>query len=159
MYTDVEYTSPSIIRNYITNPSFETTSGWIATGAHPKIDATKTLVESVYGRIGTDKKFISLLDDYLQGTYSEAYTYESLLKCDCGSTEDNKFILNSGLKDNRTMLNQIPENSEWVLDYSYYIVNVVDDKETLTEATRKDNDELDFSIGEYLYDQSTGGYS
>jgi hypothetical protein len=33
------------------------------------------------------------------------------------TTSGNSAILNSGLRDNRTMIKNMPEGEEWILDY------------------------------------------
>jgi hypothetical protein len=61
--------------------------------------------------------------------------------------DNNQFVLNSGIRDNRTVIQNMPVGEEWVLDCK--IVNSTNDDVT---------DEFVFSLGEYVYNTYSGGY-
>ena len=53
---------------------------------------------------------------------------------------NNQYVLNSGIMDNRTMIGYMDEGEEWVLDYK--IVN---------SSNQGANGSFEFSLGEYVY--------
>ena len=144
-YTDTEYISPTLVQNYITNYDFKTTSGWTPTQTTKVSSNTKPTVESFYGRyIGSE--FRSIVDDYLKGTYSDLNKYTSYLKMEF--KQANQFVLNSGIRDNRTIIGNMPPDEEWVLDYK------------IVDANNKDiSDKFTYRLAEFIYDKESGGYS
>jgi hypothetical protein len=63
--------------------------------------------------------------------------------------DNTQFVLNSGIKDNRTMIKNMLEKEEWVLDYQI----IKSDGSSIAD------DDFDFELGEYIYNTSTGGYN
>jgi hypothetical protein len=113
-YTDSEFVSPTLIQNCINNYRFEGTGGWYATASVKQSSANKGKVETAYGRFDS-KKFVSILDDFYNGDYTEDETYVPYMKMVYNNS--NQFVLNSGIKDNRTTIGEMPKNEQWVLDY------------------------------------------
>jgi hypothetical protein len=137
--------SPTLVQNCITNYDFKKTSGWTPTQTTKVSSNTKPTVESFYGRY-VDNDFRSIIDDYLGGTYSDLNTYTSYLKMEF--KQANQFILNSCIRDNRTAIDNMPENEEWVLDYKIVDVNNNDVSDNFT-----------YRLAEFIYDRESGGYS
>jgi hypothetical protein len=134
------------VRNYITNYNFESIDGWKVTSAQRPVLTDEPTITNCYGRF-SNNKFHSMIDDFLAGTYSESYTYEPYIEVKF--TKNDQFVLNSGLRDNRTTIMNLPKNKELVLD-----CNILDSAgKPLT-----DNNRLKISIGEYKYIINSGGY-
>ena len=143
-YTDSEFVSPTVIQNCISGYTFESTGGWIATATTAQSTDIKPTVENVYGRF-YDDSFISIVDDFYGGEYSEAKTYTPYMKLDL--KHENQFILNSGIRDNRTVIQNIAEGDKWVLDYK-----ILDDEGDDVSGN------FSFSLGEYEYNIHSGVY-
>ena len=143
-YTDTDYVSPTLVQNYITNYDFKKTSGWTPTQTTKVSSNTKPTVESFYGRY-VDGEFRSIVDDYLKGTYSDLNNYTSYLKMEF--KQANQFVLNSGIRDNRTTISNMPEGEEWVFDYKIVDVNNNDVSENFT-----------YRLAEFVYDKESGNY-
>jgi hypothetical protein len=63
---------------------------------------------------------------------------------------NNQFVLNSGIRDNRTMIKNMPKDEEWVLDYK------------IVDATGKqvlDSAGFQFFLKEFIYNKDSGAYS
>ena len=150
-YTKTKFVSPSVIQNVITNYNFESTSGWTATAQSQQSSLEKAEVENIYGRFYQEDeqspaKFISIIDDFLDSTYDEDNEYTKYMKM--SFYNNNQFILNSGVRDNRTMIGEMPLNEEWVLDY-----RIVD------SAGITNNEAFEFCLGEYNYSTISNGYT
>lgn len=145
-YTDSQFISPTLINNYITNYKFDSNSGWIATQSSSTVSTNKPIAESAYGRFANNN-FTTITQDFLDGTYNEENPYQAYLKM--GFYNSNQFILNSGPRDNRVLIENMAELSTWILDYRI----------VTSSGTSVDNNAFECSIGEYLYDTTTGGYS
>jgi hypothetical protein len=143
-YIDSEYISPTLIQNYVTNYNFKGNSGWTATQNFEISSDTKPSTEGVYGRFIEDEGFRSVVDDYLKGEYSDNNPYKSYMKLEFKQV--GQFVLNSGIKDNRTSIKNMPKNEEWVLDYK--IVN----------SSNEPVNNIEFSFKEFVYDKESGGY-
>ena len=144
-YTESEFVSPTLLQNCINNYKFESIAGWTATSATKTTSDEKPKVTNVYGGFDSTGKFSTIAEDFINGVYTEGKTYTPYMKMEL-FTEDS-FILNSGIRDNRTTIKNMPEGEEWVLDCK--IVN-----DWGVEVT----DDFSFSLGEYLYNSSSGGY-
>jgi hypothetical protein len=96
-----------LLQNCITNYTFETNSGWTATSSEAISSADKPKVESAYGRFA-DGKFVTISEDFLNSSYSEANTYTPYLQIT--TKKNNQFVLNSGIRDNRTTIKNMPVN-------------------------------------------------
>ena len=144
-YTDTEYISPTLIQNCITNYNFKSNSGWTATQTTKGSSNTKPSAEGVYGRF-VNNKFKSIIDDYFDGSYHDTNTYKSYMKIEFKA--NNQFVLNSGIRDNRSIIKNMPVGEEWVLDYK-----IVD----------KNNDDVTSQFGveikEFIYNKDSGAYS
>jgi hypothetical protein len=73
-YVDTEYVSPALVQNYINNYSFDSTAGWIVTAPTRVTLNNEPKITNCYGRF-VDGKFVSMIDDFLSGKYSEDNTY------------------------------------------------------------------------------------
>ena len=143
-YSESQFVSPTFVQNYITNYNFESKSGWIATAASQEDSSTKPQVVNICGRFDNSGTFHSLIDDYKEGEYDSENTYTSYMKMTFfGNTQ---FVLNSGLKDNRSRIGNLAEGEEWVIDYQ------------AVDAENNEVSDFDFELGEYIYDIATGGY-
>jgi hypothetical protein len=98
-----------LIQNCINNYNFESKAGWIAVQG---TDSEKPKVENVYGRFNGE--FTTVTDEFYNGTYSPDNEYKAYMKMSFNNTDE--FVLNSGIRDNRTMIENMPEGEEWVLD-------------------------------------------
>ena len=156
-YTEAEFVSPTLVQNCINNYKFESTGGWTATTNTSQSSKEKAKVENVYGRFGDTtnevekyrddtNEFITISEDFYSGKYSKNREYKPLMKMSFFNT--SQFALNSGIRDNRSLISEMPKNEEWVLDYK--IVNNVG---TIV------NTAFSFSLGEYIYNTDTGGYN
>ena len=148
-YTDSEFISPSLVLNCINNYNFESTGGWTATASTKYTSSEKSSVENVNGRFPNpgNAPFKSVLDDFYEGNFNDTIGYyKNYLKMSFYNT--SQFVLNSGLKDNRTTIKNISAGEEWILDYS-----ILDEK-----GSKVNINDFDFNIGEYIYDPQTGGY-
>lgn len=147
-YVDSEFTSPTLIQNFINNYNFESTSGWTASASIALSSAEKASVQNVYGRFEgeeTNRKFVSITDDFYNANYSESRTYTPYMELSFSNADT--FILNSGIRDNRTLIKNIQEGEEWVLDYK-----IVDKNEVNA------NSNFSWNLGEYIYNTSGHGY-
>lgn len=144
-YTDTEYVSPTLVQNCITNYNFKSNSGWTATQTTKVASDIKPSTEGVYGRF-VDDTFKSIVDDYFDGTYSDTNIYKSYMKLEFKA--DNQFVLNSGIRDNRSMIKNMPVGEEWVLDYKIVDKNNVD----VTS-------QFGVEIKEFIYNKDSGAYS
>ena len=144
-YVDTDFISPALLQNYINNYNFESKSGWIATASNLASSSKKPEIENVYGRM--DGKFISIIDDFYDGKYTTTTAYTPFMEMTFSNS--NQFVLNSGPCENRTMIGNMPANDEWVLDY----------KILTSSGGYATKDTFSFSIGEYEYNKTTGGYA
>lgn len=143
-YTDTEFVSPTVIQNYISGYTFESTGGWVATATTAQSTDIKPTIENVYGRF-FNESFISIVDDFYSGEYSEAKTYTPYMKLDLKNS--NQFVLNSGIRDNRTVIQNIAEGEKWILDYK------------ILDSSGEDvSNSFEFSLGEYEYNIHSGVY-
>ena len=100
-YSETEYVSPSIVKNFITQPnSFTSTSGWAVGGV----------------KVSGETKFPELslqgLPDIREGI-RENQEYISLLKYQ--SDRNGQYLFNSGFYDNRLSLDGVTKNDKFVL--------------------------------------------
>lgn len=167
-YIDTEYISPTLLQNCITNYNFKTDSGWTATQSTKISSNTKPSAESVYGRFITKTStegdvptittfFKSIVEDYIDGTYADTNPYKTYLKM--SFKDSNQFVLNSGIRDNRTTIGNMPEGEEWVLDY-----RIVDEHGNLVLAEQetaggKTEKVFEFNLKEFIYNKSSGAYN
>lgn len=139
-YVENDYSTPTSVKNVITNPDFEGTYGWLgqyAGGASKFYDTVGAKIESVYGRFDTaTKTFISAIDDLASGEYLgsnseldpendlqyELDKYDSYLKIDFPSAYGKNYpiVLNSGFYDNRTYIGNAKNGEKWVLRYELF---------------------------------------
>ena len=149
-YTDVSYVSPTFVQNCITGYNFETTSGWIATANSSQKSNSKAKTQALYGRFETTSdgtKFSSMTDDFYAGLYeSNKSKYSQYLEFTL--FDNNQFLLNSGIKDNRALIENMPEQEEWVLDYKI-----------LNASGSPYNDNFSFALKEFVYNIYAGGHS
>lgn len=123
-YSKTEIVSPEFIENYISNPDFKATSGWIGSWKlNPNGTSKKergVVVESVYGRfIGND--FRSAVDDLGKTDSSgKAYTHSSYLKVTfpAGQNQDDVIpcLINSGPYDFRSKIGFLEEQKNWIFE-------------------------------------------
>jgi hypothetical protein len=144
-YTEANYVSPTLIQNCITGYNFESTGGWTATSepSYARNSGNRATVENVYG-IFESNKFVNIIDDYLHGTYDEEKAYKAYMKM--SFYNDHQFILNSGIRDNRTIIENMPKDEEWILDYE------------IVDSTGKTIDNFEPYLQEYEYDTQFGGH-
>ena len=143
-YEDTKFISPTLVQNYVNNYDFQSTGGWIATSSAQYSSSTCPTVQNVYG-LFNNQTFTSIVDDFYQGSYDEANDYKAYMKISL--FDKNQFVLNSGIKDNRIIIENIPIGEEWILDYN--IVN---------SMGISVNEDFEFSLGEYIYDTKEGIY-
>ena len=74
----------------------------------------------------------------VQGSYDPANDYKSYLKMSFSS--DNQFVLNSGIRENRSVIGEMPEKEVWVLDYK-----IVD------KDNNDKSDKFSFDLGDFSY--------
>jgi hypothetical protein len=141
-YIDSEFVSPTLIQNCINNYNFESKAGWTAVQSN---DSQKPSVENVYGRFNA-RKFSTVTDEFYNGSYSSDNEYKAYMKMSFNNT--NEFVLNSGIRDNRTMIGNMPEGEEWILD-----CKILSDAGIPLVA-----ENFEFSFDEYTYDSSSGLY-
>ena len=141
-YVDTEYVSPALIQNYINNYNFDSTAGWIVTSTSRTTLNADPKITNCYGRF-IDNTFRSMIDDFLEGKYSEDNTYTAYMQVTF--TEPGQFVLNSGLRDNRSIIGNLEEGTELIVDCGI-------------TTTGTDTVILPCSIGEYKYNQTSGGY-
>lgn len=149
-YVDSEFTSPTLIQNFINNYNFESTGGWTTSASTALSSAEKASVQNVYGRFSVptppaSREFISIIDDFYNASYSESNIYTPYMKL--SFSNPNTFVLNSGIRDNRSLIKNIQEGEEWVLDYK-----IVDKTGTVA------NNAFTWNLGEYIYNTSGHGY-
>lgn len=112
-FQDTEYISPALVQNIISNNQFKNTSGWTGTRA-AGVNAAKAEVSSVYGYF-SDGTFVSALDDLSAGRYPVANVeYKPYLKLEFKS--NTGFIVNSGPRDNRSIIKNMEKGDEWALN-------------------------------------------
>lgn len=117
-YSDAKYITPNIQQNLVANASFEGTSGWEYDKSGEEIT-----VESVYGKFDSNdnNKFVNAIDSLKQGN-TDWTNYQNCLKITCNKrAEANEEIrkkyrvINSGLFDNRTLLENLKDGDELML--------------------------------------------
>ena len=143
-FVESEYRSPSLIQNCITNYNFEGSSGWrVSSDDNTSSLTEKAQVESCYGRfveVAGAKKFKTIAEDFIDGEYADSISYIPYMKL--GFNSKTQFALNSGMRDNRSSIKNMPKGEEWILD-----VEILNEQgETVTNSTRPV-----FSLGEYTY--------
>lgn len=109
-YEEVEYHSPETIVNHITNPKFDSTSGWIA--GKQKTAKEKPEVESLLGSFENDK-FISFVDA-LGSQSVDLDNMSAFLKVTFTSSND-QYLFNTGPSDNKYLIGYMAEKEEWAL--------------------------------------------
>ena len=151
-YVDTEYVSPALVQNYINNYNFDSAAGWTITSASRTTLNADPKITNCYGRfIGST--FRSMIDDFLKGEYSEDNTYTAYMQVTF--TEPGQFVLNSGLRDNRSIIGNLEEGAELIVDCEI----TTDGTDTIGLTTNStDTVNLLCSIGEYKYNQTSGGY-
>lgn len=143
-YVDTTYVSPTTVQNYISGYNFEGTSGWTATSDSATSGNKRPEISNFYGRY-LNNKFISITNDFLDGSYNEKNTYTPYMEMTFYNS--NQYVLNSCIRDNRTLIGNLDANQELVLDYE------------IKDANNKYVNNFNFSLGEYIYNTTTGGYS
>lgn len=139
-YQHVEYKSPAFTQNMISNSSFDSTSGW--TGTYIGEGTNKATVENVYGRF-VGAEFVDSIDDLQDGSFeSNIDNYKAYLKITF--PDDKARVINSGPYDNRILIGNINPNEKWALRFSC--------------AGQNELNGSNFSLGEYKYDSTSGGY-
>ena len=146
-YIDTHYVSPTVIQNYISGYNFESISGWTATSTTATSSADRPVVENFYGRYDVNNGFISITDDFLNGSYNENNTYTPYMKMTFFRGGGSQFVLNSSIKSNRTIIGNLPVGHELVLDY------------TIRNANNEIVSDFTFELAEYIYNITTGGYN
>jgi hypothetical protein len=145
--------------NLVTNTEFSNTSGWTATYKADGNSSDKAAVENVYGKF-IDNKFVSTTD-VLAGTANVGQTFTEFLnnttnKCTpymkIELETDKSLVINSGLYDNRTIIQNMPVGSKWA-----FRVECLDSTGAPVNLENLKN--LAFDIDEYTYDTDTGHYS
>ena len=142
-YYDSKYYSPALIQSIVTNSRFDSTSGWTGTRSTDK--GVKATVRNVYGYFNLNNEFIDSADELLQGTFDPGNDkLAAYLEITLG---DNSLVLNSGPYDNRIIIGNMEQGSEWQLEQEIYTV----------DGTRVDGtgvNSLSIQIGEYDYDSN-----
>lgn len=123
-YSKTEITSPEFIENYVSNPDFKATSGWIGSwklnpGGTSKKEKS-VVVESAYGRF-KGKEFISAVDDLGKvDSNKKPYTHSSYLKVTfpIGQNQDGGIpcLINSGPYDFRSKIGFLEEQKNWIFE-------------------------------------------
>ena len=143
-YTESEFVSPTLVENFINNYKFESCGGWTATSSKNLSSDKKNTVQNVYGRF-SNAKFVSISDDFIAGTYSEANKYIPYMYMNF--FDESQFVLNSGIIDNRSIIQNMPVGEDWILDCQ--ILN--NQGSDVTET-------FNFELGEYIYNSNSGAY-
>ena len=123
-FIDTEYITPVDITNYVTNSTFENSYGWLLKGG-----SASGTVDSAYCRLDNGV-YHTLTSDYSDGYGDQFFgQYSSCLHL---TFEDEALpvVLNSGIFDNRKVIEQMPLGEEWVLD-----VSATDKNGTLLEVS------------------------
>ena len=123
-YSKTEIVSPEFVENYVSNPDFKATSGWIGSWKLNSSGTSKkeksVIVESAYGRfIGND--FRSAVDDLGKvDSNGKAYTHSSYLKVTfpVGQNQDSGIpcLINSGPYDFRSKIGFLEEQKNWIFE-------------------------------------------
>lgn len=142
-YIDTTYVSPTTVQNYISGYNFESTSGWTATSNVAKSGNKRPEIANFYGRY--NEGFVSITDDFLNGSYNESNTYTPYMKMTFYGND--QYILNSCVRDNRTLIENLSVGQELVLDYN------------IKNSRNRNASGFTFQLGEYIYNTTTGGYN
>lgn len=108
-YEENEYVSPEFVINYITNPKFESTSGWVAGSFDKEIKSPK--IEAVLGAF-SDKKFVSFVDGLGKENTLDIDKLSPYLKVSL-SGEQGQVLFNTGPTDNRGNIEYFNIGEEW----------------------------------------------
>lgn len=134
-YIESKFISPTLVQNVINNYNFESKAGWYGQSGGK--------AENTYAYYNGET-FKTAIESFTDGTYDVKSPYKAYMKL---SFMDNKAaILNSGIRDNRTLIKNMAAGEEWILDYTI-----------LTEKNKPTNN-FEFSIGEYVYNSDSGDY-
>lgn len=136
-YEHVNYASPALTQNVISNTKFESTSGWVGTH-NGESGAKKAKVEAVYGYFLSGGAFQSSIDDLKNGQFSLDKNYKPYLKVTFPN--DKSRLINSGPFDNRTVIENMSKGDKWAAR-----LVVIGGSPTL-------------SLGEYVYKSGLDGY-
>lgn len=121
-YYDSKYYSPALIQSIVTNSRFDSTSGWTGTrvGGGANETENKATVRNVYGYFNTvTKKFVDSADELLAGTFDPKN--ENLAPyLEIKLVDEYSSVINSGPYDNRIVIGNMEQGSEWQLDYEIY---------------------------------------
>lgn len=106
-YLQTKYATPTIVQNYGAGTTFKSKTGWTPNTPNVK-EEISTSREIKTGRWVGDK-FVSIDEE----NWNAANTYQNYLFVSKSGTEDTRTIYNSGPKDNRTLIEEMPIGSEW----------------------------------------------
>lgn len=164
-YSKTEIVSPEFVENYVSNPDFKATSGWIGSW---KLDSGGTsdgekgvIVESAYGRF-EEKDFISAVDDLgkVDSSTNEPYTHSSYLKVTfpAGQNQDDVIpcLINSGPYDFRSKIGFLEEQKNWIFELhgigdtpikkKYYNIIIADSTFDPSKNGYTDTDRINISL-------------
>lgn len=121
-YTSTEYISPNIVQNYITNSTFETSTGW--QGQYLICDEGYKQKKSTYGATVANKTDPDIYSAILSG--ETVNQYKTFLHLHFPSSIENKAIatvVNSSFYDNRKKFDGFSSGEKYVLFYKPLIQN------------------------------------
>jgi hypothetical protein len=149
-YEHVEYKSPALTQNLISNSLFTSTSGWTGTYFGNATNSTqKAEVESVFGRFvdGTFIDCISELAEYNPESETSPINEnnKTYLKITFKGTQSR--VINSGPFDNRTLLENMTTADDWAMRTVWKTTSGTSETGIVT------------TLGEYDYNIASGGYA
>ena len=149
-YYETEYHSPILINNTITGPEFDSTTGWKIAQFGAEVEKIK--IEPVQGRFPTSGGFVSSQEELKTGAFSTSNKYAHYLKLTLpkNNNKDNVVVLNTGIYDNRTTIENFEVGDIWALRCDYRIGN--------TEYSYPGTGPLVFDLSEYTYLTKQGYY-
>lgn len=132
-YSETTYESPATIRNLVTNPdNFDSTAGW------------KTYWKGNQAPIASELTSITV-PDFREASNTTETEYKSCLKFK--TTNTNQCLINSGIMDNRSFIENFTEDERYVFIIKYFKKGEegVYGPKTLIPPT----DRIHFFVGEY----------
>lgn len=142
-YYDIECYSPTLIQNFVTNPNFDSTTGWIGTKSNK--DDTAATVRNVYGYFDGDK-FIDTADQLIDGTFNPNNT-ELASYLEIKLEDANSLVINSGPYDNRITIKNMEYGSQWMIYSDIY------------DSQGESTSSLNITLAEYTYNSGDDCYS
>lgn len=122
-FVETETVTPQIIQNYVSNHTFKSTAGWRgAVIDDDEVTQQKDYKKEDYvgrceaGGVRKNKegKWISLITDFNNGTYSDSYTYKNALHLQLPYSQSA--IINNGFQDYKDKFPQgLKEGDEYVV--------------------------------------------